>query len=67
MTIYLNYLDLNIEAQEEVFAKATELCIQEEGEDNLRQEAKDKNINYHNLLTEKTERYLYQLDIKFNI
>ena len=64
---YLTFSDLNDEAQSRVMEFSKEELIYEEGEEVLRREAKEMNIDYDQYLGERAERNLYSLDVEFNI
>ena len=62
-TIYLNFSDLTEEIQIEIL----EIAKDKIDSDELRQEAKDMNIDYDTLLHERAERELYSLNFSFSV
>lgn len=64
---YLNFSDLNEEAQSQLLQDARDDLIEEYGEDVLKEEANNMNISYDTLLTERAESHMYSFDFVFNI
>lgn len=61
--IYLNFTDLNEDAQQELMEAAREDMNTEE----LKEEAKLMNWDYETVLSEKASQHLYSYDYVFNI
>lgn len=58
---------MNNEAQEELLNNAIEDLINTYGEEELREEAEDMNIDYWTFIREKAESHMYSFDFVFNI
>mgnify|MGYP000894293486 FL=1 len=64
---YLNFSDLSEEAQEQLLRDAIEDLIEEEGLENLREEASVMNIDFDTFIRERAERHMYSFNFVFNI
>lgn len=64
---YLNFSNLNEEAQNQLICDAESDYLETIGEEELRQEAENMNIDFESLLRERAERHMYNFDFIFNV
>lgn len=67
MTYYLNFSDLNEDAQTRLIQDAIDDLEERDGREELEREAKEMSIDYDTFIEERAERHIYNFDYVFNV